>query len=130
VRSVFSGSSEIVARRRLPVRVIRSARPRASPSTITCTPPLGTFAIWRIAAIVPMVFRSVGSGSSRSVVCRARNRRRSLASARFTDSIDSGREIASGCSVSGKTTVSRRASAGNSLGYVRTGSVAMLQRIV
>ena len=90
-------------------------------------PPLGAFAIWRIAAMVPIGFRSLGVGSSLSVVWSDRKISRSLASARFTASIDIGREMASGCRVSGKTTVSRRARAGRSLGYAWVGSVAILK---
>ena len=41
--------------------------------------------------------------------------------------IDSGRVMASGCRVSGKTTVSRSATTGSSLGYVRTESDAILK---
>src|SRR5262249_23449908 len=82
-------------------------------------PPVRTFAIGRTAAMVPMRFRSSGSGSSRSPVMSERKSRRSCASARLTASIDSARVIARGCRVRGKTTVSRRASAGSSLGYVR-----------
>jgi len=94
------------------------------PSTMTWTPPEGTFAIWRIAAMVPIGRRSVASGSSWSLVCSVRNSRRSDASARFTDSTEVGRLMASGCSVKGNTTVCRSASTGSSLGYVRA-SVAI-----
>ena len=41
--------------------------------------------------------------------------------------LEMGREIVSGWSVSGNTTVSRKASAGSSLGYVRAGSVAIVK---
>src|SRR5262245_65715909 len=80
-----------------------------------------------MAAIVPMGRRSLGSGSFLSVVCSVRKRSRSLFSARLTESIDIGRLIASGCRVRGKTTVSRSATTGSSLGYVRSASDAMLQ---
>jgi hypothetical protein len=77
--------------------------------------------------MVPTRLSSSGAGSSRSTVCRVRKSRRSPASARFTDSIDAAREMARGCSVRGKTTVSRNARAGSSLGYERTVSVAMMK---
>ena len=79
-------------------------------------PPFGTFAIWRIAAMVPMVRRSEGSGSSLSLIWSGRKIRRSPARARFTASIDTGRLIDNGCSVRGNTTVCRSGTTGSSLG--------------
>jgi len=59
-------------------------------------PPFGAFAICRIAPMVPTRFSAAGSASSASLVCRLRNSSRSDESARFTESIDAGRLIASG----------------------------------
>jgi hypothetical protein len=73
-------------------------------------------AIWRIAAMVPTWLSAAGSGSSVSVFWKVRNSRRSAPSARLTDSIEAGRVTASGCIVSGKTTVCLSARTGNSLG--------------
>jgi hypothetical protein len=96
---------------------------------MTWTPPLGTLAICRMAATAPIFFRSAGSVSSRSCDCSVRNMSRSPASARLIDSIDNGRVIASGCSVSGNTTVCRSARTGSSDGYVRTGSFGIDRRL-
>ena len=83
---------------------------------MTWMPPFGALAICRIAAMVPIGFRSSGS---RIVVVGGlqRQEQQPIAGQRaVTASIDIGRLIASGCSVSGKTTVSRSASTGSSLG--------------
>ena len=82
-----------------------------------CRPPLGARAICRTAAIVPIRRTSSGSGSSaESLFWSVRNSSRSPDSARFTDSMDAGRFTASGCSVSGKTTICLSATTGSSLG--------------
>src|SRR5438093_1378411 len=90
-------------------------------------PPFGIFAICRIAPIVPTRRRLSIAGSSSSLFWSTRKRRRSPLSARLTESTDAGRLIASGCSVSGRTTFCRSAMTGSSLGYVRAGSVGMIQ---
>ena len=73
---------------------------------MTWMPPFGTFAICRIAAMVPI---GAEVGRLRLVRCRwsaaAGRSADRPPGARFTASIDIGRLIASGCSVSGKTTV-------------------------
>jgi hypothetical protein len=114
--SVFSGSSSTVAVIAAPDREICSAFARSVPSTMTWIAPLGALAIWRIAAIVPIGLRSPGSGSSRSPFCSDRNNSRSPASARLIDSMETGRLMARGWSVCGKTTVCRSARTGSSLG--------------
>jgi len=91
-RHVYGASNAIAE----PDRVIASAFPRSVPSTMTWIAPLGALAIWRIAAMVPIRLRSPGSGSSRSPFWSDRNNSRSPARARWIDSMETGRLMASG----------------------------------
>jgi hypothetical protein len=126
VRSNVSGSDVIRARIEVPVRVTTSARALASPSTMMLMPP-PPFAICRMTPTVPTRYTSSGSGSSLSFRWSTRNIRRSAASARFTDSIDTGRLTASGCNVSGNATVRRSGRMGSSDGSV--GGVGSAMRL-
>ena len=114
-RSTCSGSAWITARIDSPVRLTTSARTRARPSTMTWSPD-GLRAIWRMMPTVPIRFTWSGPGSSSSPSCSTSSSMRSPASARFTDSTDTGRFTASGCTLSGNATVPLSGNTGSSGG--------------
>jgi hypothetical protein len=113
----------MVAVIRVPVREATPMRARCRPST-TIWMPAAVRAICRMTPTVPTRRRSLGCGSSSFVLCSVRNSMRLPdCSAWLTESIDTGRLMVNGSTLSGNAIVSRSGSTGSSDGTAAGGVV-------
>src|SRR5690242_20250621 len=92
-------------------------RARWPPSTSTFTVPSGSFSIWRMLEMQPILYRSSAAGSSLAADFCATSRMLLPASMAISIAlIDFGRPTKSGITMCGKTTTSRSGSSGYWLG--------------
>src|SRR5260221_7695071 len=107
-------------------------RARWLPSTSTCTVPSGSFSIWSMFEMQPILYRSSAAGSSFAADFCATNRMLLPASIAISIAlIDFGRPTKSGITMCGNTTTSRDGSRGYSFGaYTISAAMGLLCRRV